>query len=131
MDDTVVIYQKFLVLTKNRYASGVAAKSDVLQAQTQLEGTQAQEIDIGVQRSQLEHAIALLVGKPASDFSIPPLSLTSARALPFLPAFRRRSLNAGRISLPRKGRVAAANALIGVAESAYFPTLTLSASGRL
>ena len=74
LDDTNVIYQKFLDLTKNRYASGVAAESDVLQAQTQLEGTQAQEIDIGVQRSQLEHAIALLIGKPASDFSIPPLT---------------------------------------------------------
>ena len=128
LDDTNVIYQKFLVLTKNRYASGVAAESDVIQAQTQLEGTQAQEIDIGVQRSQLEHAIALLIGKPASDFSIPPLTLPSS--VPIVPTGLPSEILERRPDIAAAERtVAAANALIGVAESAYFPTLTLSASG--
>ena len=128
LDDTVVIYQKFLTLTKNRYASGVAAQSDVIQAQTQLEGTQAQAIDIGVQRSQLEHAIALLIGKPASDFSIP--SLTQSSTVPSVPAGLPSEILERRPDIAAAERtVAAANALIGVAESAYFPTLTLSASG--
>ncbi len=128
LDDTVAIYQKFLVLTKNRYTGGVSAKSDVLQAQTQLEGTQAQEINIGVQRSQLEHAIALLIGKPASDFSI--LSLTQASAVPSIPTGLPSEILERRPDIAAAERtVAAANALIGVAESAYFPTLTLSASG--
>ena len=128
LDDTVVIYQKFLDLTKNRYASGVAAQSDVIQAQTQLEATQAQAIDIGVQRSQLEHAIALLIGKPASDFSIPPLTLPAT--VPSVPAGFPSEILERRPDIAAAERtVAAANALIGVAESAYFPTLTLSASG--
>jgi len=114
LDDTLVIYQKFLTLTKNRYASGVAAESDVLQAQTQLEGTQAQSIDIGVQRSQMEHAIALLIGKPASDFSVPAMALPAA--VPVVPAGLPSEI------LERRPDIAAA-------ESAYFPTLTLSASG--
>jgi len=128
LDDTIVIYQKFLVLTKNRYAGGVAAESDVIQAQAQLEGSQAQEIDIGVQRSQLEHAIAILVGKPASDFSLPMLSLPAA--VPSVPAGLPSQVLERRPDIASAERkVAAANALIGVAESAYFPTLTLSASG--
>ena len=128
LDDTLVIYQKFLILTKNRYDSGVASQSDVLQAQTQLEGTQAQGIDIGVQRSQLENAIALLVGKPASDFSIPVLSLPAV--VPVVPAGLPSEILERRPDIAASERtVAADNALIGVAESAYFPTLTLSASG--
>ena len=70
LEATVIAYQKSLELTKNRYASGVASREDVLLAETQLKTTQAQAIDVGVQRAQMEHAIALLVGKPASDFSI-------------------------------------------------------------
>jgi len=128
LDDTNSIFQKFLILTKNRHASGVASETDVIQAQTQLEGNQAQEIDIGVQRSQLEHAIALLAGKPAPDFSIPPLTL--APAVPLIPAGLPSEILERRPDIAAAERtVAAANALIGVAESAYFPTLTLSASG--
>jgi len=128
LEDTIGIFQKFLVLTKNRHASGVAAETDVIQAQTQLEGTQAQEIDIGVQRAQLEHAIALLIGKPASDFSIP--SLTLPAGVPSVPAGLPSEILERRPDIASSERtVASANALIGVAESAYFPTLTLSASG--
>ena len=67
---TVEAYRKSFELTQNRYNSGVAGKSDVLQAQTQLKSTESQLIDLGIQRAQLEHAIALLIGKPAASFSL-------------------------------------------------------------
>jgi NodT family efflux transporter outer membrane factor (OMF) lipoprotein len=127
LDDTVVIYQKFFDLTKNQYASGVAAQSAVIQAKTQLEATQAQAIDIGVQRSRLEHAIAVALGKPASDFSISVLTLPTT--VPSIPAGFPSEILERRPDIAAAERtVAAANAQIGVAESAYFPTLTLGAS---
>ena len=128
LETTVVAYQKFLELTKNRYASGVASRADVLQAETQLKTTQAQAIDIGVQRAQMEHAIALLVGRPAPVFSISAMPLGSIPpAIPVgLPSglLERRPDIAG-----AERRMAAANAQIGVAVAAYYPTVTLSASG--
>jgi NodT family efflux transporter outer membrane factor (OMF) lipoprotein len=128
LDDTDVIYQKFLGLTKNQYASGVAAQSSVIQAKTQLEMIEAQSIDIGVQRSQMEHAIAVALGKPASDFSIGPLTLPTT--VPSVPAGLPSEILERRPDIAAAERtVAAANAQIGVAESAYFPTLTLGASG--
>ncbi|MDE2028317.1 MAG: efflux transporter outer membrane subunit, partial [Candidatus Omnitrophica bacterium] len=128
LDDTVVLYKKFLVLTENRHAGGVAALADVIQARTQLEGAQAQQIDIGVARTQLEHAIALLVGKPAPDFSLPALVLPAE--VPSVPAGLPSQLLERRPDIASAERtVASANAAIGVAEAAYFPTLTLSASG--
>src|SRR6184192_363024 len=75
LDDTVTGFDKSLELTRNRYAAGVAAKVDVVQAETQLKSTQAQAIDTGVQRAQLEHAIAILIGKPPSEFSLAPVPL--------------------------------------------------------
>ena len=127
---TVSYYQKSLDLTRNRYASGVAAKSDVLQAETQLKSTQAQAIDTGVQRAQLEHAIALLIGKPASSFSlaVAPLAATP----PAIPAGLPSQLLERRPDIAAaERRVAAANAQIGVAEAAWYPTVRLSASGGL
>ena len=81
LDETVAAYERSLELTRNRYARGVASRADVLQAETQLKTTQAQAIDVGVQRAQLEHAIAVLVGQPASTFSLPasPLAGDAAR----------------------------------------------------
>src|SRR5206468_3944895 len=78
LDATVAAFEKSLELTKNRYASGVASQADVVQAETQLKTTQAQAIDVGVQRAQLEHALALLIGQPAATFSLPmaPLATT-------------------------------------------------------
>src|SRR5437867_5245853 len=78
LDETAVAFQKSLDLTNNRYNSGVASRGDVLQAETQLKTTQAQAIDVGVQRAQLEHAIALLVGKAPADLSVgaAPLAVT-------------------------------------------------------
>jgi len=128
LDDTLDIYRKFYDLTKNRHESGVAAESDVLQAKTQLEATDAQDVDIGVQRAQMEHAIALLIGRPASDFSLPSSKLPGT--VPFVPAGLPSSILERRPDIAAAERtVASANALIGVAQTAYFPTLTLSASG--
>ncbi len=128
LDTTVIAFQKFLELTKNRYARGVASRADVLQAETQLKTTQAQAIDLGVLRSQLEHAIALLVGKPASLFSIPiaPMALVPPVIPVGVPSglLERRPDIAG-----AERRMAGANAQIGVAVAAYYPAVTLSASG--
>jgi NodT family efflux transporter outer membrane factor (OMF) lipoprotein len=128
LDATVAAFQKSLELTKKRYASGVSSRADVLQAETQLKTTQAQAVDVGVQRSQLEHAIALLVGKPPSALSIPatPLAATPV-AVPFgIPSelLERRPDIAG-----AERRLAAANAQIGVAKAAYFPNILLNATG--
>ncbi len=106
----------------------MAAKADVVEAQTQLKTTQAQAIDIGVQRAQLEHAIALLVGKAPSEFAIPAAPL--AAVPPSIPVGLPSTLLERRPDVAAaERRVAAANAQIGVAEAAYFPSLTLAASG--
>ena len=127
LEDTVAAFQKSLDLTKNRYDAGVAAKVDLVQAETQLRSTQAQAIDTGVQRAQLEHAIAILIGKAPAEFSIAaaPLAVTMPRVPAGLPSElleRRPDVAAA------ERRVAVANAQIGVAKAAYFPSLTLSGS---
>ena len=128
LDDTLNGYERSLQLTKNQYAAGVVAKSDVIQAQTQLKATQAQAIDVGVTRAQLEHAIALLIGKPSTSFAIDPGPLASA--LPGVPVGLPSDLLERRPDVAAaERRVAAANAQIGVAKAAYFPRLTLSATG--
>ncbi|MGZ9712735.1 efflux transporter outer membrane subunit [Glaciimonas sp. GNP009] len=128
LQDTVTAYQKSFQLTKNQYAAGVVAQSDVIQAQTQLKSAQAQMIDLGVQRAQTEHAIALLVGQPASTFSIAPAPLVAV--VPAIPTGIPSSLLERRPDISAAERLAAAaNAQIGVAKAAYFPALTLSASG--
>jgi NodT family efflux transporter outer membrane factor (OMF) lipoprotein len=128
LTDTVDAYQKSLQLTRNQYAVGVAARADVAQAETQLKSTQAQALDAGVQRAQLEHAIAVLLGKAPADFSIAPevVATTFPPIPPELPSAlleRRPDIAAA------ERRAAAANAQIGVAEAAFFPSLTLSATG--
>jgi NodT family efflux transporter outer membrane factor (OMF) lipoprotein len=128
LDETVAAYQRSLQLTKNQYAAGVAARSDVIQAQTQLQSAQAAAIDNGVQRAQDEHAIAVLAGEPASTFSIPPLPLTATP--PNAPAQMPSALLERRPDIASAERkAAAANEQIGVAIAAFFPTLTLSATG--
>jgi NodT family efflux transporter outer membrane factor (OMF) lipoprotein len=128
LEATVAAYQKALELTQNRYGSGVAGKADVLQAQTQLESTKAQLIDLGVQRAQLEHAIALLIGKPPSTFSLAaapfsPVPPAVPVGLPSELLERRPDIAAA------ERRAAAANAQIGVAKAAFFPKFTLSLTG--
>ena len=128
LDDTVAAYQKSLQLTQNQYAQGVAGRADVIQAQTQLQSAQAAAIDNGVARAQDEHAIAVLVGQPASAFSIPPSPLMATP--PTVPVTMPSALLERRPDIASAERkAAAANEQIGVAISAFFPTLTLSASG--
>ena len=112
------------------FETGIASDEAVAQAETQLETAEAQDTSIGIARSQFEHAIALLVGQPASTFSIPPEALKAApMAVPFgVPSQlleRRPDIAASERS------VAQANAQIGVARAAFFPTVTLGASGGI
>ncbi|MDR8729741.1 efflux transporter outer membrane subunit [Burkholderia pseudomultivorans] len=128
LDDTVQSYRQSLKLTENQYAQGVAARADVIQAQTQLQSAQAASIDNGVARAQYEHAIATLIGEPASTFSLPPMPL--AAEPPVTPVDVPSALLERRPDIAAaERRAAAANEQIGVAISAFFPTLTLSASG--
>lgn len=127
LDSTVIAYQESLNLTKVLYDTGIDSDEAVAQAETQLETTQAADTNLGILRSEFEHAIAMLVGEPASTFSIPAEPLKSnPPAVPFgVPSQL----------LERRPDIAAderlmeqANAQIGVAYAAYYPTLTLSAS---
>ena len=128
LERTIVEYKKFLDLTNNRYKTGVAAQSDILNAETQLSNAQAQAIDTTVQRSQLEHAIAVLIGKPPSAFSLPvaPLAVNPPPVPVGLPSDlleRRPDIAAAERAM------AAANAQIGVAKSAYYPSISLNGAG--
>ncbi len=127
LDETAKSYQEYLTLTRNRYAGGVASDSDVAQAETQLYTTQASLVDLEVQRTQLEHAIAILIGRPPAEFSIPraPIHVPPPRipvSLPSVLLERRPDVAAAERS------AAAANQQIGIAMAAFYPTLTLSAS---
>lgn len=128
LDSTVDAYKESLRLTKVLYQTGIDNDEAVAQAETQLESTQAQDTNVGILRSQYEHAIATLVGQPASTFSIPvePLK-TPPPPIPFgVPS----ELLERRPDVAADERLMAqANAQIGVARAAYFPTVTLSASG--
>jgi len=126
LDDTVKQYARALQITQNQYDAGTAAKSDVLTAQTQLQTTQAQAINVGVARAQYEHAIAVLTGHPPADLTIPPGTL--ATTIPQIPTTVPAAL------LERRPDISAAerqmqqqNALIGVAIAAYYPDVSLSA----
>jgi NodT family efflux transporter outer membrane factor (OMF) lipoprotein len=125
--DTIKGYQRSLEITQNQYKVGVAAKADVITAQTQLEGAQSQQIGLGVTRAQLEHAIAVLVGKPPADFTL--TAATLGATIPVVPTGVPSALLERRPDIAEAERkMAAANALIGVAVAAYFPDLTLSGS---
>jgi NodT family efflux transporter outer membrane factor (OMF) lipoprotein len=125
LDASAVAYLESLKLTQVQEVAGLASGQDIEQAETQLEITRAQATDLGIQRAQFEHAIAMLLGRPASSFSITANSLAASPvAIPFgVPSQlleRRPDIAAA------ERRVAEANAQIGVARAAYFPTITLS-----
>lgn len=128
LDSTVVVYKQSLDLTRALYETGIDSDESVAQAETQLNTTLVQATNLGIARAQFEHAIALLVGQPASTFSIlvAPLKV-GPPAIPFgIPSElleRRPDIAAA------ERQMAAANAQIGVAKAAYYPTITLSAAG--
>jgi len=125
LDDTVKAYTENVQLTTNRFKGGVAPRADVAQAQTQLDATRVQDTDVTVQRAQFEHAIAVLIGKPPAEFSLPgaPLNYQPPTIPIGLPSdlLQRRPDIAG-----AERRVAEANQQIGIARAAYFPTVNLN-----
>jgi NodT family efflux transporter outer membrane factor (OMF) lipoprotein len=128
LERTVKSFGDYLQLTKDRFSVGVASGSDVAQAQTQLETTRAQLIDINVARAQDEHAIAILIGKPPSGLTLP--RQASQVPPPPIPVAVPSALLERRPDIASNERnVAAANEQIGIAKAAFFPTLNLSASG--
>jgi len=125
LEETVAAYQRSYDLTQNRYNAGIVARVDVVQAEVQLKSTQAQLLDLGVDRAQLEHAIAILLGQPPSQFALERGRLKSA--MPAIPVVVPSALLERRPDIAAaERRMAAANALIGVAQAAYYPDLTLS-----
>lgn len=125
---TVREYETALRITSNRHDQGIASGADLAEAQTQLETARAAAIDLGVARAQLEHAIAILTGKAPADLTIPPAPIHFAP--PVVPVSVPSELLERRPDIAAaERRVAAANAQIGVAQAAYFPTLSLNASG--
>jgi NodT family efflux transporter outer membrane factor (OMF) lipoprotein len=128
LNTTVQQYEQFLELTRTRFKGGVASESDLAQAQTQLDQTRAQSIDVGVARAQFEHAIATLTGTPASSFALPALPLDLQ--LPEVPVGIPSQLLERRPDVAAAERRAdAANAQIGIAIAAYYPTISLSGTG--
>jgi NodT family efflux transporter outer membrane factor (OMF) lipoprotein len=133
LDDTVKAYSQALGLTENRFKGGAAPKSDVAQAQTQLDAAGVLATDIMLQRAQYEHALAILIGKPPAAFSLlsvpinvqPPELPSVPVALPAQLLERRPDIAAA------ERRMAAANEQIGIAQAAYYPTLNLAAAAGL
>jgi len=128
--DTIDAYEKNLQLTINRYNGGVASKSDVTLAQTQLAGARAEATETRITRAQFEHAIAVLTGQPPASLDIADSKI--AGPPPPIPVGVPSQLLERRPDIAANERlVAAANANVGIAETAYYPTLTLSASAGL
>ncbi|RDU98195.1 efflux transporter outer membrane subunit [Trinickia dinghuensis] len=130
LDDTVAAYAASLKIVQQQLADGAIDASAVAQAQTQLDSTRTQDTDLNVERAKLQHAIATLIGVPASSFSLP--SATTAVALPQIPVGVPSQLLERRPDIAAaERRVAAANAKIGEARAAFYPNLTLSATAGL
>ena len=133
LQDTVKAYEQALQLTQDRFEGGAAPQSDVAQARTQLDQARVQLTDIEVQRTQYEHAVAVLIGKPPADLTLPPTPLNiTAPVIPRIPGtvpavlLERRPDIAG-----DERRMASANEQIGIAQAAFYPTLSLSAVAGL
>jgi NodT family efflux transporter outer membrane factor (OMF) lipoprotein len=128
LNSTVQQYEQALELNENRFQGGIASEVEVEQAKTQLQTTRATAIDVGVLRAQYEHAVAILIGKPPAEFGLPPLPLTLPP--PHIPIAVPSDLLERRPDIAAaERRVASANAQIGVAKSAYYPLISLGASG--
>ncbi len=127
-EQTIAGFQEAFELTMNRFNQGVASAVDVEQARTQLETARAQAIDLGVQRAQFEHAIAIFIGKPPAELNLTRGTLASEP--PVIPVALPSELLERRPDIASaERRVAATNAQIGIAKAAYFPAISLSAVG--
>lgn len=127
LDDIVKADDLALQITENRYRAGVAARADVVQAQTQLLTAQAEQVSTAMLRGTLEHAIAVLVGQQPATFTVTPTKLRTD--VPTVPAIVPSDLLERRPDIAEAERkVAAANAQIGVAKGAYFPSFSISAA---
>ena len=129
LDETVKAYESAVQLTSDRFEGGAAPQSDLAEARTQLDQARVQRTDIEVQRTQYEHAIAVLIGKPPAELTLPPLPLDQAsQLLPDIPGVMPAVLLERRPDIAaNERRMAAANEQIGIAQAAYYPTLSLSA----
>ncbi len=128
--DTIAAYERALQLTSDRHASGVASRVDVAQAESQLDNARAQLTDIAVTRTQMEHAVAVLVGQPPETFSLPPGEIHGPP--PQIPVGVPSQLLERRPDIASaERRVAAANAEVGLARVAYYPTVLLNLTGGL
>jgi NodT family efflux transporter outer membrane factor (OMF) lipoprotein len=128
LKNTVVQYEYAFQLNEERYRGGIASEVEVEQARTILETTRAQAIDVGVARAQFEHAVAVLMGKPPAEFTLPPLPLTTPP--PSIPVGLPSELLERRPDIAAQERlVASANAQVGLAQSAYYPLVSLGAAG--
>src|SRR5580658_4031899 len=130
LDQTLIAYQRALELTQNRFDGGLTSRAEVAQARTQLETTRAQDIGVGVDRAQFEHAIAVLTGHTPETLSLPaePLNSTPPAipvGIPSILLERRPDIAAA------ERRVAEANEQIGIAQAAFFPNLLITATGGL
>jgi NodT family efflux transporter outer membrane factor (OMF) lipoprotein len=125
--DAVASYERNLQLTQDRFTGGVASQGDVALAETQLESARAQLVDVGIARAQFEHAIAVLIGKPPADVSVPASAKTPAPPPPIPVAMPSALLERRPDIAAAERQVAAANAEVGVAKSAWYPVLTLTA----
>ena len=128
LQDTVAQYEQALQLNEDRYQGGLASEVEVEQAKTILQTTRAQLVDVGVARSQYEHAVAVLVGKAPAEFSLSPLPLTTPP--PPIPVGVPSELLERRPDIAAaERRVASANAQIGLAETAYYPLVNILGTG--
>ena len=127
LERTLVSYRKAFELTTHRHEGGIASDADVAQAQTQLKTAEAQAVDLRVRRAQLEHAIAVLIGKTPSEFSMPQVGLDNLP--PDVPLVMPSELLERRPDVASAERqMASANAQIGVAKAAFYPTVSIGAS---
>jgi NodT family efflux transporter outer membrane factor (OMF) lipoprotein len=127
LNETCKSYEQVLQLTKNQYDAGIVTRSDVINAETQLKSTQVQSVDLDIQRAQYEHAIAILIGKAPIEFSITPLPNVALGDIPAVPLEIPSALLERRPDIASAERlVAQANAQIGVAEAAFYPSLTIA-----
>jgi NodT family efflux transporter outer membrane factor (OMF) lipoprotein len=129
LQDTVKAYQSALELTQDRFEGGAAPESDVAQAQTQLDQARVQLTDLEVERTQYEHAIAVLIGKPPAALTVSPDPMNlKPPVLPQIPVSLPVTLLERRPDIAgEERRMASANEQIGIAQAAYYPTLSLSA----